>query len=410
MRLHHRLLTAAGFTLVELLIAASVGVLLSLTASQLMLSHMRSSSALEATQRLRDDWNRTTHFIESEVALSERVLTNAALINLAQCNPAIAPGEFRFALEIRRDLPPALYFVRANAENSLDWIGTSSLWRCGPGIADNGDYTNIISTSASSLLTAQRLVDGMSESCQLEVEVSQLEVSSSDTGVSKSLRYKLCIQGLTSYSYSQAVNTYSRISPVFSYPNTNTLCSDEYLTIEGFYKLSGGTAGADTLQVPTIALNEYDDILICGYGGGDTINGSTANDVLEAGNSGSDPEPGATIDGKSGSDRLMGGPGNDSLDGGDGDDVLLGGAGNDSLDGGSGDNQYLPGVGADSITGGAGLDVVFLDLNKAAVNGLGNCTRSSCTLTYSSEGESSSVNASGVEVIIFRDGRHDITN
>ena len=385
MRLHHRLLTAAGFTLVELLIAASVGVLLSLTASQLMLSHMRSSSALEATQRLRDDWNRTTHFIESEVALSERVLTNAALINLAQCNPAIAPGEFRFALEIRRDLPPALYFVRANAENSLDWIGTSSLWRCGPGIADNGDYTNIISTSASSLLTAQRLVDGMSASCQLTV-------SSTPTGVSKSLRYKLCIQGLTSYSYSQAVDTYSRISPVFSYPNTNTLCSDEYLTIEGFYKLSGGTAGADTLQVPTIALNDYDDILICGYGGGDTINGSTANDVLEAGNSGSDPEPGATIDGKSGSDRLMGGPGNDSLDGG------------------SGDNHYLPGVGHDSITGGAGLDVVFLDLNKAAVNGLGNCTRSSCTLTYSSEGESSSVNASGVEVIIFRDGRHDITN
>ncbi len=403
MRLHHRLLTAAGFTLVELLIAASVGILLSLTASQLMLSHMRSSSALEATQRLRDDWNRTTHFIESEVALSERVLTNAALINLAQCNPAISSGEFRFALEIRRDLPPALYFVRDHPQNSLDWIGTSSLWRCGPGIADNGDYTNIIGTSASSLLTAQRLVDGMSAECQLEVNATP-------TGVGKSLRYELCIQGLTSYSYSQAVDTYSRISPVFSYPNTNTLCSDEYLTIEGFYKLSGGTAGADTLQVPTIALNEYDDILICGYGGGDTINGSTANDVLEAGNSGSDPEPGATIDGNSGSDRLMGGPGNDSLNGGDGDDVLIGGAGNDSLNGGSGDNQYLPGVGADSITGGAGLDVVFLDLNKAAVDGLGDCTRSSCTLTYSSEGESSSVNASGVEVIIFRDGRHDITN
>ena len=403
MRLHHRLLTAAGFTLVELLVAASVGVLLSLTASQLMLSHMRSSSALEATQRLRDDWNRAIHFIESEVALSERVLTNAALINLAQCNPAISTAEFRFALEIRRDLPPALYFVRANAENSLDWIGTNSLWRCGPGIADNGKYTNIIGASTSSLLTAQRLVDGMSAECQLEVNATP-------TGVSKSLSYKLCIQGLTSYSYSQSVDTYSRISPVFSYPNTNTLCSDEYLTIEGFYKLSGGTAGADTLQVPTIALNEYDDILICGYGGGDTINGSTANDVLEAGNSGIDPEPGATIDGNSGSDRLMGGPGNDSLHGGDGDDVLIGGAGNDSLNGGSGDNQYLPGVGHDSITGGAGLDVVFLDLNKATVNGLGNCTRISCSLTYSSEGESSSMGASGVEVIIFRDGRHDITN
>ena len=403
MRLHHRLLTAAGFTLVELLVAAAIGVLLSLTASQLMLSHMRSSSALEATQRLRDDWNRTTHFIESEVALSERVLTNAALINLAQCNPAIDPDEFRFALEIRRDLPPALYFVRSNAENSLDWIGTSSLWRCGPGIADNGDYTNIIDTSASSLLTAQRLVDGMSANWHLTV-------SSTPTGVSKSLRYELCIQGLTSYSYSQAVDTYSRISPVFSYPNTNTLCSDEYLTIEGFYKLSGGTAGADTLQVPTIALNEYNDILICGYGGGDTINGSRANDVLEAGDSGRNPEPGATINGSDGSDRLLGGPGNDILSGGSGDDVLIGGAGNDMLDGGLGENQYLPGSGTNVITGGASLDIVFIDSNKADINGLSNCSRTSCALTYVANGTNSSATASGVEVLIFRDGRYDITN
>ncbi|QNG27086.1 hypothetical protein [Synechococcus sp. HK01-R] len=403
MRLHHRLLTAAGFTLVELLVAASVGVLLSLTASQLMFSHMRSSSALEATQRLRDDWNRTTHFIESEVALSERVLTNAALINLAQCNPAISSAEFRFALEIRRDLPPALYFVRDNAENSLDWIGTSSLWRCGPGIADNGDYANIIDTSTSSLLTAQRLVDGMNANCHLTV-------SSTPTGVSKSLRYELCIQGLTSYSYSQAVDTYSRISPVFSYPNTNTLCSDEYLTIEGFYKLSGGTAGADTLQVPTIALNEYNDILICGYGGGDTINGSRANDVLEAGDSGRNPEPGATINGNDGSDRLRGGPGNDILSGGSGDDVLIGGAGNDMLDGGLGENQYLPGSGTNVITGGASLDIVFIDSNKADVDGLGNCTKTSCALTYVANGTNSSATASGVEVLIFRDGRYDITN
>jgi hypothetical protein len=228
--------------------------------------------------------------------------------------------------------------------------------------------------------------------------------------VSKSLQYRLCIRGLTNYSYAQSVNTYSRISPVFSYPNTNSLCSDEYLTIEGFYKLEGGTTSADLLELPSTGLSEYDDILICGYGGGDTIKGSTANDVLEAGNSGTSPEAGASINGFSGSDRLLGGPGNDTLNGGNGDDVLIDGDGDDNLNGGSGDNQYLVGEGANTITGGSGLDVVFLDQNKANVSGLANCKRNSCNLTYSVDGTDASVSARGVEVIIFRDGRFDITS
>ena len=408
MRLHHPLLkskpqASSGFTLVELLVAATVGTLVAATAGDLMLSNTRSGAALEATQRLRTDWSRVSHFIESEVALSERVITNASLLNLAQCNPSITATEFAFGLEVRRDLPPAIYFVRSNATNSLEWNGGSSLWRCGPSIDENGEYTDVINGSSASQLTAQRLVDGMTDSCMLSV-------TQATTGVSKSLRYRLCIRGLTNYSYAQSVNTYSRISPVFSYPNTNSLCSDEFLTIEGFYKLEGGTTSADVLELPSKGLTEYDDILICGYGGGDTIKGSLVNDVLEAGDSGNSPENGATIDAYSGSDRLLGGPGDDTLNGGDGDDVLIDGDGNDHLNGGSGDNQYLVGAGSNIVTGGTGLDVVFLDQNKANVSGLANCQRSSCNLTYTVDGVSSSVSATGVEVIIFRDGRYDITS
>ena len=149
MRLHHPILRKscireAGFTLVELLVAASVGSIVALAASDLMLSNMRSGAALEATQRLRSDWNRTSHFIESEVALSERVITDASLLNLAQCNPMISETEFKFGLEVRRDLPPAIYFVRDNASTSLEWNGDSSLWRCGPSIDVNGEYTDVI--------------------------------------------------------------------------------------------------------------------------------------------------------------------------------------------------------------------------------------------------------------------------
>ena len=408
MRLHHSLLKhqprpSQGFTLVELLVAAAVGTVVAAAAGDLLLSNMRSGAALEATQRLRTDWSRTSHFIESEVALSERVITDASLLNLAQCTTTISAAEFKFGLEVRRDLPPAIYFVKSNAANSLEWNGDRSLWRCGPSINENGEYTNVITGSSTSLLPAQRMVDGMTSSCTLSVTPSQ-------DGVSKSLQYRLCMRGLTNYSYAQSVNTYSRISPVFSYPNTNSLCSDEFLTIEGFYKLEGGTTSADLLELPSTGLSQYDDILICGYGGGDTIKGSTANDVLEAGDSGSSNENGATINAYSGSDRLVGGPGNDQLDGGDGDDVLISGAGNDILNGGSGDNQYLAGAGNNIIDGGTGLDVVFLDQSKADVSGLANCSRSSCLVTYSVDGLSSQISATAIEVIIFRDGRFDITS
>lgn len=410
MQLHHPLLKPQSqakndFTLVELLVAATVGTLVAAAAGDLMLSNTRSGAALEATQRLRTDWSRVSHFIESEVALSERVITNASLLNLAQCSPTISATEFRFGLEVRRDLPPAIYFVKSNAVNSLEWNGDSSLWRCGPSIDVNGEYTDVISGNSASQLTAQRLVDGMTDGCKLRLKEPQ-----PTGGVSKSLRYVLCIRGLTNYSYAQSVNTYSRISPVFSYPNTNSLCSDQFLTIEGFYKLEGGTTNANELEIPSTGLSQYDDILICGYGGGDTINGSTANDVLEAGDSGASPEAGANINAFSGSDRLLGGPGNDTLSGGDGDDVLIDGDGNDSLNGGSGDNQYLVGAGSNIITGGNGLDVVFLDQNNADIDGLSSCERSNCRLTYSVDGTDASVSATGVEVIIFRDGRFDITS
>ena len=408
MRLHHPLLkeqsqASNGFTLVELLVAATVGTLVAAAAGDLLLSNMRSGAAIEATQRLRTDWSRVSHFIESEVALSERVITDASLLNLARCSSNISATEFAFGLEVRRDLPPAIYFVRDNATNSIEWNGDSSLWRCGPSIDVNGEYTDMITGNSTSQLNAQRLVDGMNSTCTLSV-------TTSTNGVSKSLRYRLCMRGLTNYSYAQSVNTYSRISPVFSYPNTNSLCSDQFLTIEGFYKLEGGTTSADLLELPSSGLSDYNDILICGYGGGDTINGSTANDVLEAGDSGNRPEPGAIVNAYSGSDRLLGGPGNDTLNGGDGDDVLIGGEGNDSMNGGSGDNQFLAGAGTNSIAGGNGLDVVFLDQNKADVSGLNNCKRSGCNLGYSISGNSGSISATGAEVIIFRDGRYDITN
>ena len=89
MRLQHRLLrraprlSEAGFTLTELLIAASLGVGVAILAGDAMLSHLRSGERLEALERQRSEWSRTSNFIEAEVALSERIVSDEALeVNL----------------------------------------------------------------------------------------------------------------------------------------------------------------------------------------------------------------------------------------------------------------------------------------------------------------------------------------
>ena len=75
MRLHKRSLNA-GFTLVELMAAAFIGLLTATTAGQIMVSHLETSERIEAFQRQREDWTRAASFIEAEVALSESIVTD----------------------------------------------------------------------------------------------------------------------------------------------------------------------------------------------------------------------------------------------------------------------------------------------------------------------------------------------
>uniref|UniRef100_UPI0025AF5A1D beta strand repeat-containing protein n=1 Tax=Psychromonas sp. 14N.309.X.WAT.B.A12 TaxID=2998322 RepID=UPI0025AF5A1D len=58
-----------------------------------------------------------------------------------------------------------------------------------------------------------------------------------------------------------------------------------------------------------------------------------------------------------GSERIYGYGGNDTLNGGEGADLLRGGAGNDILDGGTGNDILIGGIGNDTLTGGTGNDV-----------------------------------------------------
>lgn len=395
----HRQKASRGFTLSELLIAAGIGALLTLVAGDALLSHLKSTARLEALERLRSDWGRISHFIESEVALSERVIHSASAINLNQCEKPISDKQFQFALEIGKDLPLAIYFEVDHAEESdgVIWNGDKSLFRCGPRISITGEYSDKLTDIGTQKVPSHRIADGL---CGITKDPSN--------EITKSLDITICLEGIGSSRFSGQTNTYSRVSPIYSYPSSTTLCSDSDLTIEGFIKKSG-TSANETLEPP----DPTKAVLICGNGGtpssgatsGDTINGSISHDILEAGQ---ESAPGATISGLNGNDRLVGGNGDDVLHGGNGDDVLIGQAGDDKLNGDSGDNQYLPGTGNDAITGGPDLDVVFLEEERSSFSGLDSCNRTSCTLSYPKDGKTYSLVMANIEVLIFRDGRYDL--
>ena len=104
-----------GFSLVELLIAAGLGVLMILTAGEVMIQQQRSASKLEQLQRQREDWRRASSFLEAELSLSTRILSNTSDLSNTiigqDCD--LQPSELRLAIDIQRDAPLILYGVRA---------------------------------------------------------------------------------------------------------------------------------------------------------------------------------------------------------------------------------------------------------------------------------------------------------
>jgi Ca2+-binding RTX toxin-like protein len=96
--------------------------------------------------------------------------------------------------------------------------------------------------------------------------------------------------------------------------------------------------------------------------GNDTVNGSTANDLVY-GNEGEDVirdyvGGNDSLLGGKGKDLLGGGEGNDSLSGGQDADLLIGSAGNDILLGGRGNDVLFSGSGNDTLVGGLGRDLL----------------------------------------------------
>ena len=380
-----------GFTITELVVAAAIGLLTASVAGQALVSHLESSERAEAMERQRNDWARTTHFIESEIALSERLIGNIDNIIIpSTCD--IKESEFRIAIDMRRDLPIVIYAVKPSDSN---WLPTNTLWRCGPGLKDDGSYNNTIEF--------ERLLDGLDGTAD---EGGGFISSSNTSNSSKYADFILALKGHATVKYGQVTAARSRISPLYTRPTVNSLCDASNMV-----KVKG-TSGPDTdLSAENISVLRGEDILLCGYGGGDSITGSSANDIIEAGDTGS-----STLTGAAGNDVLRGTNDADTLFGGPGNDVLVGRGGNDKLVGdleaqdiGDDQNIYLPGNGNDTIQGGQGLDIIFFSGNQGEYIIVGTtespCNTESCTVE-TSEGETKKIYDS--EILIFNDARLDL--
>jgi hypothetical protein len=391
---------AEGFTLAELLIAGLISSLLVLAAGQIMLGQMRTDERMEAAERLKSEWSRSSSFIESEAALSQQVITDASKVNIpSSCN--FQTGQFRAALDLRRDLPLVIYGVKPSESGSLP---SHALWRCGPVITAEGRY------DSSQPIQLALLVDGLDG----DAAGYGFTASSSD---GKSLSFSLALKGLSTRAYSQDAGVHSRVNPLYPRPGEGSLCGG------GMYNWAvGSTTGADTLSVPIGALTSEDEVLMCGKGGGDTITGSDVNDILECGDGVNSGMSTCTLYGKVGNDRLLGSNQNDTLYGDslsdspatNANDELVGRGGNDTLLGGPGQDLYLPGPGNDTIGGGDGLDVAFFKGVRSDYTLSPGCSKSSCTVTDNAEATADgtrpegSDTLTGVEILIFKDARIDL--
>ena len=84
MGLHKRFLRQ-GFTLVELLVTIVIVSFITIVAFDFFVSQLGVNERSEAYQRQRKNWDRTTKFIESEVSLSEAIITDASKIDIPSC-------------------------------------------------------------------------------------------------------------------------------------------------------------------------------------------------------------------------------------------------------------------------------------------------------------------------------------
>ena len=429
----------AGLTLVELLIAMSLSTLVVLGAANLVIESMQSRASAEELRRKRVEWNLARRFVEIEVKSASRVITDSTAIEIPE-ECGIKESEFTHAvvfplerpMRVRSDdslrenfqvLPTAIYGVQNIDDGSV--INGNALVRCGPRINHDNNYGGFyeaeICPDGQNVRCREVILDnlGSNDNCENGFCVNATRCESDELD-RQGLRFYLLANGLITNSsnpYGQCHGTQTRVAPVHYFPDTRNICAGKgninkrdllYVSVDpSLDEDSYGAEGNRTLELPQGAIEEDQQVVMCGANFFDVINGSNQNDIIEASDvtiTGDDK--GVELNGGDGNDRLLGGDADDTLEGGAGDDVLIGGAGEDTLRGGSGKNTYLI-EGNDTIEGSDGVDIIYIKRPKANVN-LDNCSKESCLTSDESSfngDEPFEASITNGDLLIFLDGR-----
>lgn len=422
-------LKANGFTLVELLVAISIGSIVTLLTASLLSNVVVSRSDAEEMRRKRTEWGLAKSFIDTEISLATRIVTSSKQISIPdECG--IDASEFThgvfFPLDSPMDrdnsglIPPAIYGVKENSGDSSS--AGKMLVRCGPRISSTGDdagyYKSSICSKDQDDNCYQIILDnlGSTSECTDGFCVKSTSCDSSDLNGS-GLRFILLSKGLSDRfkkTYGECHGIRSRVAPTYYFPDQSSVCLGEgNLSREDVLYVSRDIAikyneSEPELELPQGAIKSSQQVIMCGADFFHVIKGSSQSDIIEAQTT-TKSKIEAILYGGKGDDRLLGGSNADTLYGQDGDDTLIGGDGSDDLIGGDGKNIYLI-KGNDNVIGGSGVDVIYVPRPAETVT-VENCTKEDCRIYDKSSYNGDppfDVQIKKGDLLVFLDGRISI--
>ena len=412
-----------GFTLVELLVAGGIGLVVSFIAGSMMLDGVKSAARGEATQRLREDWNRTTMLIESEISISKSV--QSANLDLSTSESTDCPllnqnGILKMRIQLPGNLPDIIYGVqsisRLPSDQANQWIGNNEsgvLIRCGPQLTisttGSGDYLETTPYQQSIIL------DDLDLSINDGFKVDQR------SGDGKLVQFELIMKGNNisgvKMSYSNGSGAFSRINEMPPVPDSTSICSkictsanEPCSTVANDNIITLTNSQPVNYIAPSKASTSFNTSTICTnrvVGTNDSITGNDANYVIDA-----NPTPPQTVGsgvsingGQKGRNILLGTELADTIIGGNFDDILVGRGGGDILSGGAGNDSFLPWLKQASSTnasvrGGDGLDRLYIRGESNDFTESSTCTTEGCTITSTQGGV---ITLNNVEVVIYED-------
>lgn len=412
-----------GFTLPELMVAVGIGTIISFVTGSVLLDGVKSSARGEAIQRLREDWNRTTMLVESEISISNSVQSNnlnLSAVEAQDCPLLSQSSRLKMRIGLPGNLPDIIYGVQPisnlPSDQAKQWIGDEQsgvLIRCGPQLTisptGSGDYLETTPYQQSIILDDLDLSNN---------DGFKVEQGSRD---SKLVRFELIMKGNNishaNSSYKNGSGAFSRINEMPPVPEEKSICSkictrpnEPCSTVANDNVITLTTSQPQQYTAPSKVSTSANTTTICTnrvVGMSDSITGSDANYVIDANPIPSQNVGGGVIinGGINGRNILLGTELADTIEGGNFDDILVGRGGGDSLIGGLGNDSFLPWLkqvsSADaSVSGGSGLDRLYINGESQDFTESAACTTTGCAITSSQGGV---ITMDKIEVVIYND-------